>query len=1496
MGVLPGRTMKTFQGRFVLFGLALALGFGLSAPQTGVADSFLVTGLMVNAVAGTSTLLPNGKVLVAGDADTQSELYDPTTGTWATTGAMTSSLLGGSTATLLTNGLVLVTGGEMFPPVTHYTTSAAELYNPATGTWAAAGSMTFGRAFHTSTLLQNGKVLVTGGFGTSGNSYTNSELYDPVAGTWTVSSLVVGLQGGNTATLLPNGKVLVAGGEDGNGHSTSTCQLFDPATGQWTATGSMISPRYGHIAILLPRGVVLVAGGINSQAGPSLTYLSSAEEYDPSAGTWSPVNTMTSVRYGASATLLPNGTVLVAGGGTSAITFLSSTEIYNPPANSWTPAAAMNASRFDQTATLLPSGRVLIAGGDNNSGAMSEAELYDYAAGSWTQAGTTTNLPAGNLNTTTVLPNGRALVVGDTSAALYNPATGSWSGAGTLTANRSPFHTATLLSTGQVLVTGGYGVTGTELYNPVSSTWTATGQLNTNRYLDTVVSLANGKVLAFGGTDTNGNYVTSTEIYDPATGQWSLTGPLPSIGMVYPGAVLLPNGKVLAAGGYNNNPIANAELYDPNAGTWTAINPMVGARLLHTMTLLPNGNVLAAGGDYANTYESTNAEIFNPTTQTWTLIGPMLYGHFQHTATLINGKVLLTQGNSGVACEYYDPATGRWIATGLQSTYRDFVRAALLPNGKVLLAGNLNDSGNTAELFDPGLGYSSASQPLLASASFMPAPNSNVLAATGSNFRGVSEAAKGDNQSSPADYPLVQLRNLESEQSVFLSATNWSTNSFSALPVTNFPPGYAMATVFVNGTPSQSQVLLAFGQKTPAIVTLGNLAQTYDGAAEPVTVTTSPPGLAVSVIYNGAFYPPTNAGSYTVIAVVTDPAYTGGATNTLVIAPALASVTLGNLFQSADGTPKNVSVTTAPPGLPVNVTYNGSATVPTAAGSYTVVATISNPNYLGEVTNTLTVVSGFSVDVTHAVRTVDPRLYGVNAVIWDGYFDTPDTSNALQEIGCRTLRFPGGSLSDEYNWATDTSLTNTWQWQTSFNDFMQIATNHSFNVFITANYGTGTSNEAADWVRCANITNHCGYQYWEVGNECYGSWETDYNTNPPFAAHDPWTYAMRFQQYYSAMKAADPTVKVGIMVTPGEDYYGTGLHYVTNSRTGLIHYGWTPVLLSTLSSLGVTPDFAVEHFYPEYNTDSDAYLLQVSTNWVEDAANLRQQISDYCGPAGTNIELVCTENNNDAGSDGRQSTSLVNGLYLADSISQILKTEFNAYIWWDLRNGPDTSGDFDPSLYGWRTNGDEGIILNLNTRYPTFYTMKMIQFFAQPGDTILNPASGDALLSVYSAQHIDGSVSVLVISKDPTNSYTRNVTLNGFAPNSAAIVRSYGMPQDNATESNSVVPGAQDIATNTLSGAGTTFSYSFAPYSLTLFSLSPASPALLVTPPTNHAGNMFVFQLHGQPGVPYVLESSPDLANWTPVVTNRMAGTSMNVTNPIVPATPKMFWRAIWQP
>jgi hypothetical protein len=364
-----------------------------------------------------------------------------------------------------------------------------------------------------------------------------------------------------------------------------------------------------------------------------------------------------------------------------------------------------------------------------------------------------------------------------------------------------------------------------------------------------------------------------------------------------------------------------------------------------------------------------------------------------------------------------------------------------------------------------------------------------------------------------------------------------------------------------------------------------------------------------------------------------------------------------------------------------------------------------------------------------------------------------------------------------------------------------------------------------------------------------------------------------------------------VAVTGEDSNSNNANHFAVNPRTGATHYGWTPVMLSTFKTLGVTPDFLIYHFYPEYDVDSDQSLLVASANWVPDAADLRQQITDYLGAPGTNVELLCTENNSDAGNQGKQSTSIVNGLYLADSLAQLMTTEFNSLIWWDLRNGQDTNGDFDPSLYGWRTYGDLGVIGNLNTYYPTFFTDKLMQYFAQPGDTILTAGTDYSLLAAYASRKADGSLAVLVINKDDSTAYTTQVELANYLPWTNAMTRSFGIAQDEATRTNSIVPGAQDIATNYIAVAGTNFTASFPPYSVTLLTIPPAAPSVAVVPST---AGQFALQVQGQSQVRYVLESSANLTSWTPTVTNTLSGTTWNVTNR--PSAPAQFWRAVWQP
>ena len=542
-----------------------------------------------------------------------------------------------------------------------------------------------------------------------------------------------------------------------------------------------------------------------------------------------------------------------------------------------------------------------------------------------------------------------------------------------------------------------------------------------------------------------------------------------------------------------------------------------------------------------------------------------------------------------------------------------------------------------------------------------------------------------------------------------------------------------------------------------------------------------------------------------------------------------------------------------------------------------------------------------SLVATQTVRLVEERHFGVNLTMWDTNFNAPQhltTTALLQEMGTTVVRMPGGSLSDEYHWGSNTTLSNTWQWAASFDEMVRVTTNAGAQAFVVVNYGSGTPEEAAAWVRHANVTNQLGFKYWEIGNECYGPWERDTNALPNHA----YTYAVRASNYIAQMKAADPTIKIGVVVAPGENSYANGYtdHPAVNPRTGQTNYGWTPILLSTLKSMSVTPDFLIHHHYPMWTDPNnvaaspvnDTNLLLSTSNWAVDAADLRQQITDYFGPGGTNIQLVVTENNADAGAQGRQSTSLVNGLYYADSLGKLLQTEFQGFVWWDLRNGTDYGGYSGSQLYGWRPYGDLGMVNGLNTRHPTFYAAKLMQWFARPGEKILTTTSDYSWLSAYGARRANGSVALLVVNKFSLSNLNAQVSLTGFTPQATATLRSYGIPNDEAARTNAPA-AAQNITTNTFGSAGTNFTHSFPPYSLTLFTLAPTAPKLATV--TASAGQ-FVFQLQGQPDVPYVIQSSTNLVSWTPQSTNLLTSTTVNVTNVITASPSQKYWRAVWQP
>ena len=353
----------------------------LALPGLASAD-FVATGSMV-AVRGdpSAVLLPNGRVLVAGGFGpigggylaflNSAETYDSSTGTFASTGSMTDARQS-FTATLLATGKVLVAGG--FGGIGTSTIGSAELYDPASATFSPTGSMNATRAEATATLLPNGKVLIVGGI-SGGYSFiptATAELYDPSTGTFTLTGSMSVPRFGHTATLLSNGNVLVAGGDTALGtFNTATAELYDPSTGTFTPTGLMSVPRFGHTATPLGNGTVLIAGGF----GVGTNTLTSAELYDPVSGSFLPTGSLATPREGQTATLLSNGQVLLAGGQnttTGSYVPLASAEVYDPGTSQFSSAGNMSTERRGHTATLLPNGSVLIAAGTADN----SAELF----------------------------------------------------------------------------------------------------------------------------------------------------------------------------------------------------------------------------------------------------------------------------------------------------------------------------------------------------------------------------------------------------------------------------------------------------------------------------------------------------------------------------------------------------------------------------------------------------------------------------------------------------------------------------------------------------------------------------------------------------------------------------------------------------------------------------------------------------------------------------------------------------------------------------------------------------------------------------------------------------------------------------------------------------------------------------------------------------------------------------------------------------------------
>jgi N-acetylneuraminic acid mutarotase len=326
--------------------------------------------------------------------------------------------------------------------------------------------------------------------------------------------------------------------------------------------------------------------------------------------------------------------------------------------------------------------------------------------------------------------------------------------------------------------------------------------------------LPDGRVLVTGGDGSTGQ-LASAELYNPATNNWSPAGSIADA-RSGPTATLLADGRVLVAGGWSgSSSLSSAELYDPAANTWSPAAAMADARWNHTATLLADGRVLVVGGfSDLDSAVMAKAELYDPAADTWTPAGSMAADRYGHTATLLpDGRVLVTGGGND-SSELYDPLADAWFQAGSMAASRRYQAAVLLLDGSVLVAGGSNTLGDVAdsELFNPNPLLPDDWRPEISSV------NSQVhwglpVHFSGAGLRGYKfiEAAGGGTNSSASNYPLVQLRRLDNGQVTWLNPTisgGFTGSAYTSSPLPNFAPGHALLTVFVNGIPSASHMVL----------------------------------------------------------------------------------------------------------------------------------------------------------------------------------------------------------------------------------------------------------------------------------------------------------------------------------------------------------------------------------------------------------------------------------------------------------------------------------------------------------------------------------------------------------------------------------------------------------------------------------------------------------------------------------------------------------------
>ncbi len=464
-----------------------------------------------------------------------------------------------------------------------------------------------------------------------------------------------------------------------------------------------------------------------------------------------------------------------------------------------------------------------------------------------------------------------------------------------------------------------------------------------------------------------------------------------------------------------------------------------------------------------------------------------------------------------------------------------------------------------------------------------------------------------------------------------------------------------------------------------------------------------------------------------------------------------------------------------------------------------------------------------TVNASSVLLQLPSTTFGINAAVWDANLLDANLPSLLSAAGVNVLRYPGGSTSDVYHWQSNTIVSGQLGYanpSNTFDAFMGVVQATGAQAMITINYGSGTPREAAGWVQYANkggpgysgpvptyaggsSTGHTyGIRYWEIGNEIYGNgtyggtWEYDVH------AKSPATYAKNVVAYSRAMKAVDPSIRVGVVLTtPGAWPDGqTGASSPQPWNTTVL-----PIVCSSI-------DFVIAHWYAQGpGNESDAGLLAATGGIAGMVSSLRSEIHQYCGSHAKAVQIMITETNSVSSKPGKQTVSLVNALFLDDSYMNWLERGVANVDWYTTHGGAEDANT-SSSLSGDAQYGDYGVLSDgsctssgsceppAETPFPAYYGLQMLTHLGQAHDTMVKSLSGNRLVAVHAVKQVNGHLAVMLINKDPHTTYDVTVSLRGFSATGTATVYRYGQ------NSTAIMTGAQAVS-------GSSITVSVAPYS-----------------------------------------------------------------------------------